>query len=218
MSLQQVKVYSFFERFWHWSQAILIFTLLISGFAIRGLHEAMSFKTAVIVHTWVAIILIVLWIFAIFWHLTTGTWRHYIPTTRGLWQVMRFYAYGIFKGEHHPYRKAFWRKHNPLQAMSYLALKLMLFPIIWISGLIYLSYGFWHHIPNAFLLLESVAIVHVITAFAILAFVIIHVYMLTTGHSFVEHVKPMVTGYDTVELTEAEEAYLRESRTVPMKS
>ncbi len=26
----------------------------------------------------------------------------------------------------------------------------------------------------------------------------------TTGHSFVEHVKPMVTGYDEVELTDEE--------------
>ena len=56
---------------------------------------------------------------------------------------MRFYAYGIFKGEDHPYRKHFWRKHNPLQAASYLGLKLFLFPLIWFSGLTYLSYNLW---------------------------------------------------------------------------
>lgn len=69
-----------------------------------------------------------------FWHLTTGTWRHYVPTTNGLLRVAIFYVYGIFKGERHPYRKAYWRKHNPLQALSYLALKLFLLPAIWISG------------------------------------------------------------------------------------
>jgi hypothetical protein len=34
-----------------------------------------------------------------------------------------------------------------------------------------------------------------------------HVHLLTTGHSFAEHVRPMITGYDKVELTPAEEAY-----------
>ncbi len=217
MSMQQVKVYSLFERFWHWSQVLLIFTLLFTGFALHGLYDLMSFKMSVIVHTYAALALVVLWIFAIFWHLTTGTWKHYLPTTRGLWQVIRFYAFGIFKGEHHPYRKAFWRKHNPLQAISYLSLKLILFPIIWISGIAYLTYGFWNHIPNALIWFEIIANIHVLTAFVILAFIIIHVYMLTTGHSFVEHVRPMFTGYDEVDLTEAEEAYLRESKAVSIK-
>ena len=44
--------------------------------------------------------------------------------------------------------------------------------------------------------------------YAIIAFVIIHVYLLTTGHSFAAHVKPMITGYDTLDLTPEEEAYL----------
>jgi thiosulfate reductase cytochrome b subunit len=131
--------------------------------------------------------------------------------------VARFYAYGIFKGEHHPYRKAYWRKHNPLQALAYLALKLLLFPAIWISGLVYLSYNLWEESANASAWLSAAAIIHTLTAFAILAFVIAHVYLLTTGHNFVAHVKPMVTGYDEVDLTEAEEAFLKESKGARMK-
>ena len=42
----------------------------------------------------------------------------------------------------------------------------------------------------------------------IAAFVIVHVYLLTVGHGFRAHVKPMITGYDEVDLTAAEEAYL----------
>ena len=53
-----------------------------------------------------------------------------------------------------------------------------------------------------------VAVIHTVFAFAIAAFVIIHVYLLTTGHSFKEHVMPMINGFDEVELSEAEEAYL----------
>lgn len=208
MSERLVKIYPGFERFWHWSQVALIFTLLFTGLGMHGLHSLLPFGLEVTVHTIAALLLIILWIFAIFWHLTTGTWRHYIPTTEGLWKVARFYAYGIFKGEQHPYRKAYWRKHNPLQAMSYLALKLVLFPAIWVSGLIYLTYGYWESVPNATLWLTLVANLHLLVAYAIAAFVVAHVYLLTTGHSFREHVAPMITGYDKVDLSEAEEAYL----------
>jgi thiosulfate reductase cytochrome b subunit len=218
MSLHNVKVYSRFERFWHWTQALLIFSLFFTGFAIHGLHSLISFKTAVVWHTWGAFTLIILWIFAIFWHLTTGTWRHYLPTHRGLWQVFRFYSYGIFRGEPHPYRKAFWRKHNPLQALAYLSLKLALFPLIWLTGLAYFTYQYWRDwIPNALLVFESVAVLHVAAAFIILAFVLLHIYLLSVGHSFTAHVKPMITGFDEVDLTPAEAAYLQESKAVSVK-
>ncbi len=155
----------------------------------------------------------VLWVFAVFWHLTTGTWRHYLPTRKGLWQVARYYAYGIFKGERHPYRKAYWRKHNPLQALSYLLLKVALFPAIWATGLAYLFFNAWSHLPHARTALEWIAQGHIIAAFALIVFIIAHVYLLTTGHSFTSHVKPMIDGYDEVDLTEAEQAYLEQDET-----
>ncbi|HEA25496.1 MAG TPA: cytochrome B [Ectothiorhodospiraceae bacterium] len=207
MTTRRVLLFSRFERFWHWAQMALIFLLLFSGFDIHGFYDVIDFKRAVDWHTMAAIALGVLWIFAIFWHLTTGTWRHYVPTTKGLWRVARFYAYGIFKGERHPYRKAYWRKHNPLQALTYLALKLFLFPMIWISGLFYLFAGLWRGAGES---LMWVALIHTAAAFAIAVFVIAHVYMLTAGHSFKEHVMPMINGFDEVELTPEEEAYLEQ--------
>jgi thiosulfate reductase cytochrome b subunit len=200
-------IFSRFERFWHWTQMVLIFVLLFTGFGIHGFHALLDFRCAVEWHTFSAIALAVLWIFAIFWHLTTGTWKHYLPTTKGLWQVARFYAYGIFRGERHPYRKAYWRKHNPLQALAYLALKLLLFPLIWISGLLYLFADYLGLSGNG---LMWVAMIHMIAAYAIAVFVIAHVYLLTTGHSLREHVMPMISGYDEVELTSEEEAYLEQ--------
>jgi thiosulfate reductase cytochrome b subunit len=207
MTQRRVLIFTRFERFWHWTQMALIFILLFTGFGIHGLHDLLNFKMAVSWHTGSAIGLLLLWIFAIFWHLTTGTWRHYVPTTKGLWRVARFYAYGIFKGEHHPYRKAYWRKHNPLQALAYLALKLFLFPAIWISGILYLLYGLWGATAPGESLMW-VALIHTAVAFAILVFVIAHIYLLTTDHSFKEHVMPMINGFDQVELTPEEEAYL----------
>jgi thiosulfate reductase cytochrome b subunit len=208
MTLRRVMVYTRFERFWHWAQMALIFVLLFTGFRIHGFYQLMDFETAVTLHTGVALGLLLLWIFAIFWHLTTGTWKHYVPTTKGLLRVAQFYAFGIFKGEKHPYRKAYWRKHNPLQAITYLALKLILFPFIWVSGIVYLLYFLWSNMADSAEFLSGIALIHTAAAFATLAFIIVHIYLFTTGHSFVEHVKPMVTGFDDVDLSPEEEAYL----------
>ncbi len=216
MAIRTVMVYKRFERIWHWCQMALIMTLLFSGFAVRGIHSLLDFRTAVVVHTVAAITLIVIWLFATFWLFTTGDWRHYLPKREGLIAVARHYAWGIFRGEEHPYRKLFWRKHNPLQSLTYMLVKVVLFPAIWVTGIPYLLYGLWHETTGRGWI-EPIAFVHVGAAYAILAFVIVHVYLLTTGHSFVDHVKPMVTGYDEVDLTEAEEAYLTETRIVPMK-
>jgi len=207
----KLVVFKRFERIWHWSQMALIFTLLFSGAAVYGVHEIVCFADAVTIHTWAALILIALWLFATFWLFTTGQWRHYLPTTKNFVQVARFYAYGIFKGEHHPYKKTFRRKHNPLQAATYLLVKIVIFPAIWISGIPYLliSFGIGGFLND--LGLANIALVHTAAAIAITVFVIAHVYLLTTGHSFVDHVKPMVTGYDDVELTDEELAYIKSS-------
>lgn len=218
MATRTLMVFKRFERVWHWSQVMLIVTLLFSGFAVRGIHHLMNFGTAVVVHTTAALILLVIWLFATFWLFTTGEYKHYLPTMEGMIAVVRYYTIGIFRGEKHPYRKMFWRKHNPLQAMAYLILKIILFPAIWISGLAYLGYHFWYHGTVAFSPIGWISNIHVAAAYAILAFVMIHVYLLTTGHSFAAHVRPMITGYDDVELTDAEEAYLAEIGTVTKKN
>jgi len=210
MSKRQVMLFNRFERFWHWSQMLLILLLLISGFNIHGFFQILSFENAVNIHTLAALALLLLWIFAIFWHLTTGTWRHYVPSSTGLKQVVYFYSYGIFMGENHPYKKTYGRKHNPLQALAYLALKLLLFPAIWISGIAYLSYAYWASGDSAGLL-GLIANMHTAVAFAIVIFIIAHVYLLTTGHSFKQHLMPMVNGFDEVDLSKEQEAYLEKN-------
>jgi len=217
MAEREVKVYPRFERFWHWSQMLLIFALLFTGLALNGLHGLMRFGPALQLHVIAALALIVLWIFAIFWHLTTGTWRHYVPTGDGLLRVARFYAWGIFRGEAHPYRKAYWRKHNPLQALAYLALKLLLFPAVWITGLLALGWNLWEDAPNASALGALVSGIHLLAAYAIAAFVIANVYLLTVGHSFRAHLRPMITGFDRIDLTAEQESYLERNEPARIK-
>lgn len=197
--MSQEMIFKRFERFWHWSQALLIFTLIFTGFEIHGSYSVLSFATAVKVHTLAAWALIVLWVFAIFWHLTTGEWKHYLPTSKGLWAVAYYYAVGAFKGESHPYKKTTNAKHNPLQRLAYLGFKLAISPVIWISGMLYLFYGDWPAALTETLSLEAVAYIHTAAAFAMMVFIIGHVYMTTLGKTVFSHIKPMITGYEVPE-------------------
>lgn len=197
--MSRVLMFKRFERFWHWSQALLIFVLLFTGFAIHGTYEVMRFSTAVQVHTLAAWALIVLWVFAIFWHFTTGEWRQYIPTRDGLFAVMHYYLVGTFTGASHPYKKTTKAKHNPLQRLAYLFFKLVISPVIWVSGLLYLFYNDWPATLAGAVELETVALIHTGAAFAMLVFIIAHVYMTTMGKTLTSHIKPMITGYEDLD-------------------
>lgn len=197
--MAKVMIFKRFERFWHWSQALLIFSLLLTGFEIHGSYNLLGFAKATDVHTLAAWALIVLWLFAIFWHITTGEWRQYMPTRKGLWAVAHYYMIGTFTGASHPYRKTSKAKHNPLQRLAYLFFKLIISPVIWVSGLLYLFYSQWPEALSNVLSLQAVATVHTIAAFTMMIFIIGHVYMTTLGHTLFSHIKPMITGYDTVD-------------------
>jgi len=198
----QARLYVFrrFERFWHWAQAVLVLTLLFTGFGVHGSHSLLRFGTAVRLHTTAAWLLMALWVFALFWHLTTGEWRQYIPTTDKLLAMVRHYGIGMFRGEPHPYRKTVLRKHNPLQRLAYLALLVVISPLLWGSGLLYLFSPYWPALGiDGLLSLQAVAWAHVAGAFMMLAFVIAHVYLTTTGHTLTAHLKAMITGWDEAE-------------------
>jgi thiosulfate reductase cytochrome b subunit len=46
-----------------------------------------------------------------------------------MFQVVRYYSYGIFRGESHPVPKRKEAKHNPLQRLVYLSLAAFLLPL-----------------------------------------------------------------------------------------
>ena len=195
------RVYLFkgFERFWHWSQAALIIAMLLTGFEIHGSYQVFGFERAVGYHAIAAWALVGLWVFAIFWHVTTGEWRQYIPTTDRMVAIMGYYSSGIFKHEPHPFKPTSQQKHNPLQRLTYLAILTLLSPLIWISGWLYLFYADWSAWGLSALPLEWVATAHTIGAFLMLAFLISHLYLVTTGHTLTSQVKAMVTGWEEID-------------------
>lgn len=200
MSTHRIYLFKRFERFWHWSQAILIITMMITGFAIHGLIGGIAFPTALIIHGYAAWALVILWAFAVFWHFTTGEWKQYIPTFEKIWLVTRHYAWGIFRGERHPYHVTPERKHNPLQRFAYLWLKLMINPLIWVSGVFLLIYSYtWIGSFPFGVSLTWVAWVHTAAAYMMLLFFTLHVYLATTGHTPLAYIKAMITGWEETE-------------------
>ena len=196
----RAMVFKRFERFWHWTQAVLIIVLLISGFEIHGTYELMGFEDAVDLHVIAAWSLVTLWVFAIFWHFTTGEWKQYTPTLKKVDAMVKYYLLGIFAHAPHPFRQTMLRKHNPLQRLAYLFLWLVVSPMIWITGWLYLFYAMWQEWGiDQYLILEDIAFYHVLSAFMMLVFLIVHVYLITTGHTVLAHLKAMITGWDEVD-------------------
>ena len=213
----RIAIYKGYERFWHWSQAFLILSLLFTGFGLHGLHGLLPFGLAVTLHTGAAVLLIALWVFTIFWWFTTGEWKQFFPKNENLWTIMTYYAWGILQGASKPYHKRLYSKQNPLQALTYVALTLFIGSTLWASGIAYLLYNLWEHQTWAADALTVVVFLHTAAAWGMALFVVIHVYMATTGKPWTHYIKSMITGRDDVELTEAEVAYLEERQGEPLK-
>jgi thiosulfate reductase cytochrome b subunit len=197
--IERVYVFKVFERIWHWFQAALILFLMLTGFEIHASYALFGFERAVSFHTIAAWSLVGLWVFAIFWHFTTGEWRQYIPTTDRIVAIANYYSSGIFKHEPHPFRPSASQKHNPLQRLTYLLVLTLLSPLIWVTGWLYLFYADWAAWGLNALQLEWIATGHTIGAFLMLAFLISHLYLATTGHKITSQLKAMITGYEDLE-------------------
>ena len=202
MKKKQVYVYKAFERFWHWMQAILIFFLAFSGFEIHGSYTFFGFRDAVRYHNIAAYMLIVLIVFAIFWHFSTGEWKQYIPSFDNIKAQLNYYIFGIFKNSPHPTKKTVLTKLNPLQKLTYFGLKILVIPVIVTSGLLYMLYRYpqRHGIESLNIQsLELIAVIHTIAAFLLVSFIITHLYLITTGEKVTTNLKAMLTGFEELD-------------------
>ena len=200
--MKREYIYRAFERFWHWTQSLLILLLMLTGFEIHGSISFFGFDQAVHYHTLASKAFIALIAFAIFWHITTGEWRQYIPTRSHLRAQLNYYLFGIFRNAPHPTRKTGLSKLNPLQRLVYLGLKILVIPVMVCSGLLYMFYRYpSRHGIDALNIqgLQAVALLHTAGAFLLVAFLVAHLYLITTGRTPVSNLRAMITGWEDVE-------------------
>ncbi len=202
---ERVHMYDAYERLWHWLQASAILMLLFTGLIIHKPHffGIFSFPYVVQVHNVLGFILLINAALALFYNLASGEIRQYLPKPKGfihrsLMQAM-YYSQGIFAGAAHPLEKSKDNKLNPLQQITYLAILNVLLPAQIITGVLIWGLQRWPHIAAELGGLPVLALVHTLVAWAFAAFIVMHVYLTTTGHSPTAGIKSMIGGWDAVE-------------------
>jgi thiosulfate reductase cytochrome b subunit len=198
--MARTYVYSRFNRFWHWLQALLVTVLLVTGLEVHypGM-DLFGFARAVEIHRVAAWSFAVLIVFAIFWHVVTGAWHQYVPTRRFLPEMIGYYLSGIFRGKKKPVAKTAEAKLNPLQRIVYTGLKILIIPVLVTTGFLYLFHNELAGAGFGWISLGVIAAIHMFAALLMLAFMIAHIYLVTTGKRPLDSIKAMITGWEDLD-------------------
>ena len=204
--LHREYMYGFYERLWHWVQAVVIILLIFTGLVVHRPETFggwLDFPLAVRVHNILAIILVLNAALALFYHLASGEIRQFVPQPRGFFnqaiEQAKYYLGGIFRGEPHPFEKSPRRKLNPLQQITYFGLLNVLLPLQILTGLVMFGAQLRPDLADKLGGLRFLAPLHTLTAWAFAAFVIMHIYLTTTGPTPTAYIKAMITGWEEVE-------------------
>ena len=201
--MARVYVHPLPVRIWHWLNAFGFVAMIITGVQIRyaGVIDWMSFRTAVQLHNWIGFVLIGNFFVWLLFYLFTDKIKVYHPELsptahfKASFRQMQYYGYGIFRGDPNPHHVTAYRKFNAMQSMLYQVIMLMLVPIQAFTGLL-----LWDvtRFASAVEFLGGVRVVdtvHVLIFIFFVAYIPIHVYLGTLGHTPLAHFKEMFTGY-----------------------
>lgn len=194
----KVYLYARFQRFSHWIQVLIIFTLLVTGLELHGLFGLFGYKEAFSLHNLLALVLIGFVFLAFFWYITTGNFKQYLSEgnlPEMLRKQVRYYLVGMFRNEPHPFRKNEISRLNPLQRINYLALTLIALPMQVTVGLACYFFDKLVALGMDPRMLGPIAWLHTLLAYLLIGFAITHVYMTTTGATLTSNIRAMITGW-----------------------
>lgn len=187
---------------WHWINAILFITLIITGLYIHytpGWLSIFDFRISVITHNVAGLSLVLVFVFFIISNYVTGNNIHYKVKFKGLpKRLVRqtvYYMIGIFRGDPHPYSPSLTSKFNPLQQLTYIGVMLGLFPPLVITGLVLLFPLQAAELTGTPDIIVWVALTHSILAFFSSIFILVHIYIATTGGTPWSNFRAMLTGW-----------------------
>jgi len=207
---ERIYMYEPYRRFWHWLQTASIVILLFTGLIIHrpDIFGAFSFRGMVTVHNVIAVVLVLNAALSLFYHITTDKIREFIPHPYGFFDdaivQAKYYINGIFKGDAHPFEKMPDSRMNPIQKATYFAILNLLLPLQIITGALMWSVQKFPAFANALGGLPLLAPFHSLVAWLFATFILVHVYMTTTGATPFEATRAMITGYEEVEVHEDE--------------
>jgi thiosulfate reductase cytochrome b subunit len=198
-------LYPLWVRLWHLLNAILILILIFTGISIHYPNEVGSFfiidlSKAINWHSVASKILIVSYASFIIGNIFTANGHYYRISRknffRDLGKQVSFTMIGIFRHEKKPFPATLERKFNPLQKLTYVIIMYIALPLMIITGIGLMvpelfpenEFG-----TGAFLFID---LLHIIIAFIIAGFLVIHIYMATTlGSKPTSGLRSMISGY-----------------------
>ncbi len=202
--MKRVEIYTPFERVWHWLQALTILMLLVTGLEIHapGKVDLLGFARAASVHEALALFTIANAFLSLFYHLATGAIRQFFPQPRDFFSLaiaqVAYYTRGIFSGAPHPFEHDPAHKLNVLQQVTYLGVLNLVLPLQVATGILMWKASAWAGLVDRLGGLHAVATVHVLCAWVFGAFVVMHVYLTTTGRTPLAHIRAMLSGWEEV--------------------
>jgi len=208
---KRVYMYDAYRRFWHWLQTTTILILLVTGVVIHrpDIFGAFSFRGMVTIHNIMAVLLGLNAALALFYHIATDRLKEFIPRPYGFFDdailQAKYYIDGIFKGQPHPFEKRPDSRMNPIQKTTYFMILNVLLPLQGLTGILMWGVQKFPNIANLFGGLPFLAPFHSLIAWAFATFILVHVYMTTTGATPIEATRAMITGYEEVEVHEEHE-------------
>jgi thiosulfate reductase cytochrome b subunit len=203
--LHEVYMYTVYERLWHWLQTAVILVLLFTGLIIHkpDIFGIFSFRYVVHVHNIMAFILVANAALALFYNLASGEIKQYLPEPKGFFNQMfsqaKYYLQGIFRGDEHPFEKTPQRRLNPLQQVTYFGLLNVLLPLQVLTGIVMWGAQQWPHLASQMGGLPFLGPFHTLISWLLASFIVMHVYLTTTGSTATSNIKSMIMGWDEVE-------------------
>lgn len=199
----KVYLYPVWIRLWHLLNLVLFIILIFTGLSLQYVNDEgmflFSFESAIAWHNVAAFLLTANYVYYVIGNWVSGNGKYYRikkkKMTSKLIKQFRFYAFGMFQKEEHPFPVSEKRKFNPLQKMSYVLAMYLGMPILIISGFGLL---FPELLVGQFLGISGLAIsdiIHVSTGFILSVFMVVHIYTCTLGDKPTTLFKSMINGY-----------------------
>jgi thiosulfate reductase cytochrome b subunit len=183
--------------------AVLVLILILTGISMQYTGEDMKFlvgfEKAVRWHNLSATFLTLSFIFFVAGNLLTGNGKYYKIEKQNFWsdlvKQMRYYAWGMFSGDKHPFPVSLERKFNPLQKFSYVMAMYVAMPLVIISGigLMFPEVTINRIFGVSGLVLTD--ILHITMGFFLSVFLIIHIYTCTLGSKPTSLFRGLISGY-----------------------
>jgi len=191
-------------RVWHLINAVTFLILIITGLSMQYTDKenaayVVGFAKAVKLHNFAAIVLVLNYIFFVTGNLLTDNGRYYRLGEKGflsnLRKQLKYYSWGMFNGEKHPFPVTERRKFNPLQKLTYVLAMYLAIPLLIISGIGLLLPEITIKTLFGISGLILTDILHITMGFLLSIFMIIHIYTCTLGTKPTSLFWGMISGY-----------------------